>query len=128
RSGAMALSWSLDKIGPICRSAEDAAVVFYYLHGTDGKDASAVNMPFNYTGKADLTKLKIAYAKNYFHKDDTLGNELTALEVFRRTGEKLITIDFPDSEVYNFDMMGIVIGAECAAAFDEFTRTGLDRQ
>jgi Asp-tRNA(Asn)/Glu-tRNA(Gln) amidotransferase A subunit family amidase len=128
RSGAMTLSWSLDKIGPICRSAEDAAVVFYYLHGTDGKDASAVNMPFNYTGKADLSKLKIAYAKNYFHKDDTLGNELTALEVFRRAGAKLIPIDFPDSGVYNFDMMGIVIGAECAAAFDEFTRTGLDRQ
>ena len=128
RSGAMALSWSLDKVGPICRSAEDAAIIFYYLHGTDGKDASAVNMPFNYTGKADLSKLKIAFAKNYFHKDDTLGNELTALNIFRRSGAKLIPIDFPDSGVYNFDMMGIIISAECAAAFDEFTRTGLDRQ
>ncbi|MEJ7768964.1 MAG: amidase, partial [Chitinophagaceae bacterium] len=43
RSGAMVLSWSLDKAGPICRSAEDAAIVFYYLKGTDCKDASAVN-------------------------------------------------------------------------------------
>ncbi|MEO8860839.1 MAG: amidase, partial [Ginsengibacter sp.] len=40
RSGAMTLCWSLDKAGPICRSAEDAAIVFYYLHGTDGKDAA----------------------------------------------------------------------------------------
>src|ERR1019366_8241569 len=49
RSGAMTLCWSLYKAGPICRSAEDAAIVFNYLHGTDGKDAAAVNMPFNYT-------------------------------------------------------------------------------
>ena len=47
RSGGMVLSWSLDKIGPICRSAEDAAVVFNYIHGTDGYDMSSVNKPFN---------------------------------------------------------------------------------
>lgn len=128
RSGAMTLSWSLDKVGPICRSAEDAAMVFYYIHGTDGKDASAVRMPFNYTGKADVSKMRIAYAKNYFNKDDTLGNELSTLNVFRKMGAHLIPIDFPDSGIYNFNMMGIVIGAECAAAFDEFTRSGIDRQ
>src|SRR6266498_1081239 len=66
RSGAMVLSWSLDKIGPICRSAEDAAVVFYYIKGTDGKDAGAMIRAFNYTGKANLKKLRIAYAANYF--------------------------------------------------------------
>ncbi len=128
RSGAMTLCWSLDKAGPICRSAEDAAIVFYYLHGTDGIDAAAVNMPFNYTGKADLSKMKIAYAKNYFGKKDTLGNEDAVLDVFRKAGAQLIPIDFPDSGIYNFDMIGIVIGSESAAAFDGFTRTGLDDQ
>lgn len=126
RSGAMTLAWSLDKAGPICRSAEDAAIVFNYLHGTDGLDAAAVNMPFNYTGKADLSKMKIAYAKNYFGKKDTLGNEDAVLDVFRKAGAKLIPVDFPDSGIYNFDIIGIVIGAESAAAFDGFTRTGLD--
>ena len=126
RSGAMTLCWSLDKAGPICRSAEDAAIVFNYLHGTDGKDAAAVNMPFNYTGKADLSKMKIAYAKNYFGKKDTLGNEDAVLDVFKSAGAKLIPIDFPDSGVYNFDIIGIIIGSESAAAFDGFTRTGLD--
>ena len=126
RSGAMTLAWSLDKAGPICRSAEDAAIVFNYLHGTDGLDAAAVNMPFNYTGKADLSKMKIAYAKNYFGKKDTLGNEDAVLDVFRNAGAKLIPVDFPDSGIYNFDIIGIVIGAESAAAFDGFTRTGLD--
>ena len=66
RSGAMVLSWSLDKAGPICRSAGDAAIVFYYLKGTDGKDASAVNRAFNYTGVVNWKKLRIAYAANYF--------------------------------------------------------------
>ncbi len=126
RTGAMALSFSLDKVGPICRSAEDAALVFYYLHGTDGKDQCAVNMPFNYTGKTDLSKMKIAYAKNYFDKGDTIGNELNVLDVYRRLGAQLTPVDFPDSAVYNFDIMGIIIGAECAAQFDEFTRTELD--
>ncbi len=126
RTGAMALSYSLDKIGPICRSAEDAAIVFNYIHGTDGKDQAAVNMPFNYTGKANLSKMKIAYAKNYFESGDTLGNELKVLEVYKSLGAQLIPIDFPDSAVYNFDIMGIIISAECAAQFDEFTRSELD--
>ena len=126
RSGAMTLSWSLDKVGPICRSAEDAAVVFAYLHGTDGKDASAVSMPFNYSGNINLSKLRIGYAKNYFASRDTMGNEGSVLKDLRRAGAKLIPVDFPDSGVYDIDIMGIVIGAECAAAFDEFTRSDLD--
>lgn len=126
RSGAMTLSWSLDKIGPICRSAEDAAIVFYYLHGTDGKDASAVDMPFNYKNKVDISKMKIAYAENYFNRKDTLGNENNVLEVLKRAGAKVIPINFPDSGVYDFNIMSIVIGAESAAAFDGFTRSGLD--
>ena len=128
RSGAMTLSWSLDKAGPICRSAEDAAVVFNYIHGTDGKDASAVNMPFNYTGKANISKLRIAYARNYFKKNDTLGNELDVISKFKELGAQLIPVDFPDSGVYNFNMVGFIIGAECAAAFDEFTRSNQDDQ
>jgi len=126
RSGAMTLSWSMDKAGLLCRSAEDAAVVFNYLHGTDGKDASAVNMPFNYTGKTDLSKFKIAYAKNYLGRRDTMGNELEVLNAFKKAGAQLIPVDFPDSGIYNFNMSGIIIGVESAAAFDEFTRTDLD--
>jgi Asp-tRNA(Asn)/Glu-tRNA(Gln) amidotransferase A subunit family amidase len=126
RTGAMALSYSLDKVGPICRSAEDAAVVFNYLHGTDFKDQAAVNMPFNYPGKTDLKGLKIAYAKNYFDRGDTLGNELKVLETYRSLGADLIPVNFPDSGIYNFDIMGIIISAECAAQFDDFTRSEMD--
>lgn len=127
RTGAMALSWSLDKIGPICRSAEDAAVVFSYIHGTDGKDMSAVNKPFNYKSAADIKKMKVAYAKNYYDKiTDTSRNEWKVLDAYKKMGVQLIPVNFPDSGVYNFNIMDIVISAEVAAAFDEFTRNNID--
>ena len=128
RTGGMTLSWSLDKIGPICRSAEDDAVVFASIHGTDGKDGSAVNMPFNYTGVADFKKLKIAYASNYFEKLIPSANDWKVLEALRKLGAKIDAIDFPDSTVYKFDIIGIVIGSESAAAFEELTRLNIDDQ
>ncbi len=127
RSGAMTLSWSLDKVGPICRSAEDAAIVFNYIHGTDGYDMSAVNKPFNYKPNADIKKMKVAYAKNYFDRiTDTSRNEWKVLETYKQLGAQLIPVNFPDSGVYNFNIMDIVISAECAAAFDDFTRKNID--
>ena len=123
----MTLSWSLDKVGPICRNAEDAAVVFSYIHGTDGMDMSAVNKPFNYQPNADIKKMKVAYAKNYFDKiTDTSRNEWKVLEAYKKMGVTLIPLNFPDSGVYNFNIMDMVISAECAAAFDEFTRNNID--
>ena len=129
RSGAMALSYSLDKIGPICRSAADAAIVFNYIHGTDGKDGSAVKKPFNYDPARDIKKLKIAYAKNYFDKiKDTSRNEFKVLDVFKKLGVQLIPVNFPDSGVYNINIMDVVIGVECAAQFDAMTRLNIDDQ
>ncbi|MCE2656622.1 MAG: amidase, partial [Sediminibacterium sp.] len=127
RSGAMALSYSLDKVGPICRSAADAAVVYYYLHGTDGKDLSAVNMPFNYDAVKPIKNYKIAYAKNYFDKiKDTTRAEWLALKVFEKMGATLIPVNFPDSGVYKFNIMDVIIGVECAAQFDDLTRSNQD--
>ena len=127
RSGAMALSYSLDKVGPICRSANDAAIVFNYLHGTDGKDLSAFNTAFNYQPIKEVKKLRIAYAKNYFDKiKDTSRNEWKVLATFKKMGVELIPVDFPDSGVYNFNIMDVVIGVECAAQFDEMTRLNID--
>lgn len=127
RSGAMTLSWSLDKIGPICRSAEDAAIVFNYIRGTDGKDMSAVSKPFNYKPNADIKKMRIGYAKNYFDRiTDTSRTEWKVLETYRSMGVELIPVDFPDSLVYPFNIMDVVISAECAAAFDDFTRNDVD--
>ena len=129
RAGGMTLSWSLDKVGPITRSAEDAALVFSFIHGADNKDLSAVSIPFNYQPKGDIKKLKVGYAKNYFDRiTDTSRNEWKVLDAYRKMGVELVPVVFPDSGVYNFNVMDIVISAECAAAFDDFTRTGLDDQ
>jgi Asp-tRNA(Asn)/Glu-tRNA(Gln) amidotransferase A subunit family amidase len=128
RSGAMALSWSLDKIGPICRNAKDAAIVYSLIHGTDGADASAVNAAFNYTDVVNYKKLKIAYVKNYFDKLDSNANEHKVLEVYRNLGATLTPITIVDSVLYPYDIIGIVIGAEAAAAFDELTRLNIDDQ
>lgn len=127
RSGGMTLSWSLDKVGPICRSAADAAVVFAAIHGTDGADASAIHTRFNYQPNSDGKGLKIAYAKNYFDRiADTSRSEWKVLQAFRDAGYNLIPIDFPDTSAYPFNIMDVVISAEAAAAFDEFTRNNID--
>ena len=126
RSGGMVLSWSLDKAGPICRSAEDAAIVFYYIKGTDGKDPSAVNRAFNYTGTTDWKKLKIAFAENYFKNLPATALQWQVIETLRSAGAKITGTQFPDSAIYRFNIMDPVISAESAAAFDELTRSNRD--
>ena len=128
RSGAMVLSWSLDKIGPICRSAEDAAIVFYYIKGTDGLDASAKDHAFNYTGKPDWKKLRIAYASNYFRNLPPSAPQWQVIETFRKLGANVQQVVFPDSVMYPFNMVDPILNSECAAAFDAFTRSELDDQ
>ena len=122
RSGAMVLCWSLDKAGPICRSAEDAAVVFYYLKGTDGKDAGAVERPFNYTGKTDFKKLRIAYAGNYFKGIPKTGSQWAVIDAYKKLGAAVKEIEFPDSLMYPVNLIDPILSAESAAAFDELTR------
>ena len=126
RSGAMVLCWSLDKIGPICRSAEDAAIVFNYIKGTDGKDPGSVNKSFNYNGVVDLTKLRIAYAENYFKRLAADAAAHKVLDTYRSMGANLVPVEFPDSTLYPVGFISIILGAESAAAFDELTRTNRD--
>lgn len=129
RSGAMTLSWSLDKIGPICRTAEDAATVFNFIHGTDGNDLSAVNRSFNLSKISGVKNLKIAFAKNHFERlDSTSSQEWGVIRALREQGIEVKSMILPDTDIYKFDLIGMVIGAEAAAAFDEFTRIGLDDQ
>ena len=66
RFGAMALSWTMDKIGPMCRSVEDCAIVFNAIYGPDGRDDTTADAPFVWNPDVPLAKLKIAYVKNEF--------------------------------------------------------------
>ena len=126
RYGAMVLCWSLDKAGPICRSAEDAAIVYAFIHGTDGNDPSAIRHTFNYTGKVDWTKIRIAYAENYFKRLTADAPEWKVLDIYRSLGANVKAINFPDSSMYPVNLISIILNAESAAAFDELTRTNRD--
>jgi len=126
RSGAMVLCWSLDKAGPICRSAEDDAIVYYYIKGTDGKDAGSVDHAFNYDQKKDVKKLRFAYAENYFKRLPQDAMEWKVLEVYKSMGIEVQPVDFPDSTVYPANLISVILSSESAAAFDELTRTNRD--
>lgn len=126
RSGAMVLCWSLDKPGPICRSAEDDAIVYYYIKGTDGKDAGSVDHAFNYDPKKDVKKLRFAYAENYFKRLPKDAMEWKVLEVYQSMGIDVKAVEFPDSTVYSANLISIILNSESAAAFDELTRTNRD--
>ncbi len=126
RSGGMVLSWSMDKPGPICRSAEDDAIVFYYIKGTDGKDPGSVNHAFNYDQKKDIRKLRIAYAENYFKRLNKDALEWKVLDVYRSMGAEVKAVDFPDSAIYPYNLVSPILYSESAAAFDELTRSNRD--
>lgn len=126
RSGAMVLCWSLDKAGPMCRSAEDCAIVFNYIKGTDGKDAGSVDKNFNYDGVVNFKKLRVAYAENYFRRLAPDAPERKVLEIYKTLGADLRAVEFPDSAVYPANLISIILNAESAAAFDELTRTNRD--
>jgi Asp-tRNA(Asn)/Glu-tRNA(Gln) amidotransferase A subunit family amidase len=124
RSGAMALSWSMDKIGPICRNVEDCAIVFKAIAGPDGADPYVVDAPFDYRPRADLAKLRIGYTKALFEEEyDNKAQDAASLDVLRTLGANLIAIELPR---YPVESLAFILSAEAAAAFDDLTRSNRD--
>jgi Asp-tRNA(Asn)/Glu-tRNA(Gln) amidotransferase A subunit family amidase len=125
RHGAMALSWSMDKLGPICRSVEDCAIVFNAIYGPDPKDPTLYDVPFIYEPrKTDLRKLRIGYLRSDFEnaKEGKQFND-SVLTVLRSLGASLIPVELPK---YPVDDIAIMLSAESAAAFDDVTLSGKD--
>jgi len=124
RTGAMALSWSMDKIGALCRNAQDAAIVLAAIHGPDGSDQTLYSAPFRYDADLPLASLRIGYlhrdfaAEYPFHKNDSL-----ALARLRDLGAQLVPVELPDMPV---NALSIILSVEAAAAFDELTRSNRD--
>ena len=124
RTGAMALSWSMDKIGPIARTAEDCALVFAALHGADGIDPSAVTRPFAYSGPCDLRTLRIGYLQALFEEEyPNRARDEAVLNLLRGLGAELIPITLPDLPI---GPLALILEAEAAAAFDQLTLSGRD--
>jgi Asp-tRNA(Asn)/Glu-tRNA(Gln) amidotransferase A subunit family amidase len=127
KHGAMALSWSMDKIGPICRSAEDCALVFDVIRGYDPRDPSTLEAAFNYRTEVDLSELRIGYYKEAFDREyRNRKQDLETLKVLRKAGARLIPVSFEVEREVPLNALRIILTAEASAAFDELTRTGED--
>jgi Asp-tRNA(Asn)/Glu-tRNA(Gln) amidotransferase A subunit family amidase len=137
RTGAMALSWTMDKLGPLCRSVEDCAMVLDAIYGPDGQDNTVIDAPYRWDAKLSPKNLRVGYVKSAFDTamTDPADPKRTlhatkkfddaALDVFHRLGIHLIAVDLPDVP---YDPMRIILNAEAAAAFDELTRSDRDKE
>jgi Asp-tRNA(Asn)/Glu-tRNA(Gln) amidotransferase A subunit family amidase len=126
KHGAMALSWSMDKIGPISRSVLDNAIVLAVINGKDEKDASTIPAAFNYSAKNDVKKLKIGYFKAFFEGERASKNDQAVLEILKNQGIELHPLELKTS--MNPGPIVNMLVVEGAAAFDELTRLDLDDQ
>jgi Asp-tRNA(Asn)/Glu-tRNA(Gln) amidotransferase A subunit family amidase len=115
RAGCMALSWTMDKLGPICRSIEDCAIVFSAIHGADGIDSASVDRPFDWPLAGDLKKLRVGYVETKKEREE--------IAVLREIGVQLVPIKLPDT--YPVGAMITILTVECASAFDDITRKGI---
>ncbi len=124
RAGAMALSWSMDKIGPICRSAEDCAIVFDAIRGK-GKDYTSVDAPFPYDQTSSLSGMRVGFFKNLFDSTTySRESDSLALMVLEEMGVKPEPLDYDLKQPVG--AMSFILTAEAAAAFDDLTRSNED--
>jgi Asp-tRNA(Asn)/Glu-tRNA(Gln) amidotransferase A subunit family amidase len=135
RYGAMALSWTMDKLGPLCRSAEDCALVLHAINGPDGKDNHVIDAPFDWDATWDVRRLRVGYVKSDYEGDIPVDPQnpqraermkearktgLDALAVIKSLGVKLVPIEMPRFDTAPIDF---VLTTEAAAAFDELVRS-----
>jgi len=136
RHGAMALSWSMDKLGPMGRCVEDCALVFEAVHGADGLDPTAVDRPFAWAAEFGPARLRVGYLRSLFDREpspeenedparvrEAHALDLAALELLRSLGFDLIPIELPKLPVGS---LSFILSAEAAAAFSELTLSNRD--
>jgi len=125
KHGAMALSWSMDKLGPICRNAIDCALILEAIRGEDGIDYSVRNFPFNYDYNKDVKTLRIGILTDEFKPDKfNYQNDSITIELLKTKGINLIEKQLP-LEIPT-DALGFILSAEAGAAFDKLTRSNRD--
>ncbi|HUF24160.1 MAG TPA: amidase [Vicinamibacterales bacterium] len=132
RYGAMALSWTMDKIGPMCRTVEDCAIAFNAIYGSDGRDTTVVDAPFVWAPDTPMSRVRIGYVKSEIEDVPERMNEeqrknrmamnalmMDAVDVFRKLGAQVEPVSLPD---FPSNALNFILSAEAAASFDELTR------
>jgi Asp-tRNA(Asn)/Glu-tRNA(Gln) amidotransferase A subunit family amidase len=124
RYGAMGLSWTMDKIGPICRGVEDCAAALNGMFGPDGRDLTVGDAPFNWEPARSLAGMRIGYIKAEFDQQTDAERKMiyqTALDALKAGGANLQPIELPK---FSVTALRIILVAEAATAFDDITRDG----
>ncbi len=122
RAGGMALCWSLDKVGPICRAAEDTAMVLAALNGFDPADRGSIAAPFGFDAAASIEAMRVGYLPQAFGEGATEVDH-AALETLRGLGVEVAEASLPDLP---YGALMNVLYAEAAAAFEDLTLSGRD--
>ncbi len=123
RAGAMALCWSLDKIGPMCRTVEDCAIVLAAINGGDPADRSSIDAPFGFDAAAGVRGMRVGYVPQHFEADGATDADRAALGAMRALPVDLVEVALPDLP---YGALMSILYAEAAAAFEELTLSGRD--
>lgn len=123
RAGAMALCWSLDKIGPICRSVEDTALVLDAINGHDAEDPGSIAMPFAFDAGRAAKGLRLGYSPAWFDGEEATALDRAALDAARRAGLETVALALPDLP---YGTLETILDVEAAAAFEHLTLSNRD--
>jgi Asp-tRNA(Asn)/Glu-tRNA(Gln) amidotransferase A subunit family amidase len=132
RHGGMTLAWTQDTVGPMCRSAEDCAIVLHAIAGPDGRDNSVLDVPFAWNASADAARLRVGYLENAPLPGLTPAAAAAArrttdeaVRVIRGLGVEVVPFELPTVAIEAIDFIRY---AEMAAAFADLTRSGRLRE
>lgn len=130
RYGAMTLSWTMDKIGPMCRAAEDCALVFRTIQGADPRDpAPYQEVPFSWDADVKPRALRVGYIRSQFegpveaNRREQRAADENALATLREMGVDLRPVEWPSTKE---DAIGFILSTEAAAAFDQLVLENSD--
>jgi Asp-tRNA(Asn)/Glu-tRNA(Gln) amidotransferase A subunit family amidase len=122
RHGVMTMSWSLDKVGPMCRSADDCAIVLAAMQGPDDRDLTVQDVPFNWDVTSDIRKLRVGVLRAAFSKTNqtpqTDANDAAALQALRSLGVTLVDVALPEQAETAADLLLIAFGEANASLRD----------
>jgi Asp-tRNA(Asn)/Glu-tRNA(Gln) amidotransferase A subunit family amidase len=121
RTGAMTLCWSLDKLGPMTRSVEDAMLVLKAISGPDAGDVSSVPSKLDFDAGASVSGLKVGYIPAWMKEDPATDVDRAALEAIKALGMTAVPVSLPD---WPYDSLNVILFAEGAAAFEEIVLDG----
>jgi Asp-tRNA(Asn)/Glu-tRNA(Gln) amidotransferase A subunit family amidase len=121
RTGAMTLCWSLDKLGPMTRSVEDAMLVLHAISGPDPGDVSSVSSRLDFDSGANVQGLRVGYFPGWMKENPATAVDRAALEAVKKLGMVPVEVAIPD---WPYSSLNLILFAEAAAAFEELTLSG----